>query len=406
MTDNPEDPVIAEINDLAATENIDAIVERQLAQGEPEYDHDDQRCSCGTPWHGLPRAGCPGTHQTGEAGPQTSDRDHDSESEIGVIPSPRILSMYHSSPMFPSRDHEWARAAMLFATGDLTENETNELVHSLDPLALRNQEEHLQGILVVLLTLLNVPTDSPAATRLLLIMSDHPEIKTLRALHEHLSNTEHQDSSELDDIAQQLALRLTASHVIGPHTQPRPGEEIPLWRRPIATFRSRRRHRQSDPVPFIYEIVAVEKLFRDESRRRSRSEHPPELLANRIISITDEGPDQVPITLGYIPVIADGTSDDARTSRYPEPLTRLRFHRHDLNGGIIETGPISPADAARLLLRVSELGLAKQLLHTVGIPGFIAHFRNCPGPPPLPSLFRNYPGYQSPSVLFDADQQP
>lgn len=330
----------------------------------------------------------------------------DSDAEMGVIPSPRLIPTYQTSPMYSSRDEAWARAATLFATGDLTEKDTNELFYALDPLALRNQEEHLQAILVVLLTLLDVPTDSPDATRLLLIIADHPEIKTLRALHEYLSQPEQQDSSELEDIARQLAARLTASHAIGPHTQLQPGEKIPLWRRPIATFRSRNRQRQTDPVPFIYEIVAVEKLIRDEARRCRQSQQPHAPLANRIISITDEGPGQEPITLAYVPVTADGATDDARICSYPEPLTRLRFHRHDLNGTVIETGPISPADAARLLLRVCRPDWAKHLLHTVGIPGFIAHFRNYPGPPPFPSLFRNYPGYQPVLPLPDADKQP
>ncbi|RIS64188.1 hypothetical protein D2E70_25280 [Mycobacteroides abscessus] len=330
--------------------------------------------------------------------------DSDAEMEMGAIPSARLLSMHQPSPMYSSSDDAWVRAAKQFAAGHLSEYDPNELHYALDPLAFRNLEEHLQGILVVLLTLLNVPTDSAEATRLRMIIADHPEIKTLRSLHEYLSKPE-QQGSELSDIARQLAARLTASHGIGPHAQPQPGEKIPLWRRPIATFRSKKRHRQSNPVPFIYEIVAAEKLIRDEARRRRQSEQPHAPLANRIISITDEGPEQEPITLGYIPVIADGVTDDARTSSYPEPLTRLRFHRHDLNGTVIETGPISPADAARLLLRVCRPDWAKHLLYTVGIPGFIAHFRNHPGPPPFPSLFRNYPGYQPDLSLFGTDQQ-
>ncbi|SHX99304.1 Uncharacterised protein [Mycobacteroides abscessus subsp. abscessus] len=406
MTDNPEDEIIAEINALAAAENIDAIVDRQLAQGEPDYDQDNPWCSCGAPWHGLPLGECPGTHQAGETEQPTPAQGRDPLYQMGVIPSPQILPMYpRGLSLSPSREDEWARVAMRFAAGELTENDTNELVYALDPLALRNQDEHLQGILVVLLTLLNVPTDSPDATRLLGIMADHPEIKTLGALHEYLSNPEQQGRSELEDIARQLAVRLTAAHAIGPHTQLQPGEKIPLWRRPIATFRSRKRQRQTDPVPFIYEIVAVEELIRDEARRFRQSQQPHAPHANRIISITDEGPEQEPITLGYIPVTADGATDDARINSYPEPLTRLRFHRHDLNGAVIETGPISPADAARLLLRVCQPDRAKHLLHTVGIPGFIAHFRTHPGPPPFPSLFRNYPGYQ-PVLSLDADQQP
>ena len=51
-------------------DDIDALVEEQLAGGEPEtgYDFDDPdfpECRCGLDWHGLPAYGCPGSDTEG-----------------------------------------------------------------------------------------------------------------------------------------------------------------------------------------------------------------------------------------------------------------------------------------------------------------------------------------------------
>ncbi len=53
-----------------AIDEIDALIEEQLAGGEPEtgYDFDDPdfpECRCGLNWHGLPTLACPGSDTEG-----------------------------------------------------------------------------------------------------------------------------------------------------------------------------------------------------------------------------------------------------------------------------------------------------------------------------------------------------
>ncbi len=64
MTRKPEDAVIEAINALEAED----LVDRQLVAGETTKPS-IPLCRCGGTWHGLPRNGCPGSHEAGEFEP-------------------------------------------------------------------------------------------------------------------------------------------------------------------------------------------------------------------------------------------------------------------------------------------------------------------------------------------------
>lgn len=344
---NPEGDVLAQIGALVNGDQTDTLIDQQLARGERRA-KTSPWCNCGQPWHGLPENGCPGTHQAGESNTEAWCAHRlitgTTGSRLLPPPPPSGLGIDYALRFIP-----------------------------LTRLPMDSQE-----FLARLLSTLNVPTDSAAAGQLRQILSAHPELSSMTALRDYLMDPDRPQnhmSTEIATVAAQLVVRTRP-----PAAGPRPLEP---WRRAIGKIPSTA-GLIARQVPAIYELARTVSLLADERRRRDLARFIQDNRGpNRLLSVTEDTPDGSRL-LGYIPCPSPHDQMDTyRTAELPEfSPTTLRVNRHGGRDAIIETKPVSPAQAAALLLRVTLLNLSEKLLHDGGVPGFIDHFRRNPATSP------------------------